>query len=117
MSRAWRGPGLSKSSFVLCIKGAIDQLTRAQRSTCPERLRVNAVNPGVVVTNLHKRAGMTDEAYAAFLENSARTHPIGRAGTADEVADLIFYLASENAGWITGAIYAIDGGRAETCAR
>ncbi|MEQ1646490.1 MAG: SDR family oxidoreductase, partial [Pyrinomonadaceae bacterium] len=45
------------------------------------------------------------------------THPIGRAGTPEEVAELIHFLASDKAGWITGATYEIDGGRGQTCAR
>ncbi len=102
-----------------CVsKAAVDQLTRcAALELAAKGIRVNAVNPGVVVTNLHKRGGMTDENYESFLDNSKRTHPLGRVGEAREVADLIHFLASEKAGWITGATYAIDGGRAETCAR
>jgi NAD(P)-dependent dehydrogenase (short-subunit alcohol dehydrogenase family) len=102
-----------------CVsKAALDQLTRCLAlELAPRGVRVNAVNPGVVVTNLHKRGGMSDEDYEAFLENSKNTHPIGRPGEPEEVANLIVYLASEKAGWITGATYAIDGGRAETCAR
>ena len=60
---------------------------------------------------------MGDEAYAAFLEHSKSTHPIGRTGTPDEVAELMLFLASEKAGWITGATISIDGGRQLTCAR
>lgn len=102
-----------------CVsKAAVDQLTRcAALELAAKGIRVNAVNPGVVITNLHKRSGMTDESYENFLDNSKRTHPLGRVGEAREVADLIYFLASEKAGWITGATYAIDGGRAETCAR
>lgn len=102
-----------------CVsKAAIDQLTRCTALELASKgVRVNAVNPGVVVTNIHKRGGMEDEAYNAFLEHSKTTHPIGRVGTAAEVADLIFYLASDKASWITGATYEIDGGRAQTCAR
>lgn len=102
-----------------CVsKAAIDQLTRCSALELgPEGVRVNAVNPGVVVTNLHKRGGMEDEAYLSFLEHSRETHPIGRVGTPEEVADLIYFLASDKAGWITGGTYAIDGGRAQTCAR
>ena len=55
--------------------------------------------------------------YAAFLERSKGTHPLGRVGEAREVAELIRFLASERASWITGATYSIDGGRAQTCAR
>ncbi len=102
-----------------CVsKAATDQLTRCSAlELAPKGIRVNAVNPGVVVTNLHKRGGMTDENYEGFLENSKNTHPIGRTGTPEEVAELIYYLSSEKAGWITGATYLIDGGRGQTCAR
>ena len=102
-----------------CVsKAAVDQLTRCvSLELAPKRIRVNAVNPGVVVTELHKRGGMNDENYTAFLEKSTQTHPLGRVGTADEVADLILFLASEKAGWITGVTYSIDGGRANTAAR
>jgi len=102
-----------------CVsKAAIDQLTRCSAlELAAQGVRVNAVNPGVVVTNIHKRGGMEDAAYDAFLEHSKETHPIGRVGTPEEVAELIYYLASEKAGWITGATYEIDGGRGQTCAR
>lgn len=102
-----------------CVsKAALDQLTRcAALELAPKGIRVNAINPGVVVTNLHKRSGMETAAYEKFLEHSKTTHPIGRVGTPDEVAELIYFLASDNASWITGATYEIDGGRAQTCAR
>ncbi len=102
-----------------CVsKAGLDQLTRcAALELAPKGIRVNAVSPGVVVTNLHRSGGMSDEAYAAFLEHSKTTHPLGRVGNAAEVADLIGFLASERAGWITGATVSIDGGRSLTCAR
>ena len=102
-----------------CVsKAGVDQLTRcAALELAPKGIRVNAVNPGVVVTNLHKRGGMNPEDYEKFIANAANTHPIGRAGMPEEVAELIHFLASDKAGWITGVTYAIDGGRAETCAR
>jgi NAD(P)-dependent dehydrogenase (short-subunit alcohol dehydrogenase family) len=102
-----------------CVsKAGVDHLTRcAALELAPKGIRVNAVNPGVVVSNLHRRSGMTEENYAAFLERSKETHPLGRAGQADEIADLIVFLASSRAGWITGETVAIDGGRHLTCAR
>ena len=102
-----------------CVsKAGLDQLTRcAALEVAAKGVRVNAVNPGVVVTEIHKRGGMTAEQYEAFLEHSKTTHPLGRVGKADEVAELIYFLASERASWITGATYSIDGGRAQTCAR
>ena len=60
---------------------------------------------------------MSRENYEKFLEHSKTTHPIGRVGQPREIAELILYLASEKAAWITGATYSIDGGRALTCAR
>jgi NAD(P)-dependent dehydrogenase (short-subunit alcohol dehydrogenase family) len=102
-----------------CVsKAALDQLTRcAALELAPKGVRVNAVNPGVVVTQIHKRGGMSEEAYAAFLEHSKTTHPLGRVGRPEEIASLVLYLASEQASWITGATYSIDGGRSQTCAR
>lgn len=102
-----------------CVsKAGLDQLTRcAALELAAQGVRVNAVNPGVVVTEIHKRGGMTEEQYSAFLEHSKTTHPLGRVGQAKEVAELIFFLASERASWITGATYSIDGGRSQTCAR
>ena len=102
-----------------CVsKAGVDQLTRcAALELAPKGVRVNAVNPGVVVTEIHKRGGMDEAGYASFLERSKSTHPIGRVGDPNEIADLVHFLASEKASWITGATYSIDGGRALTCAR
>jgi NAD(P)-dependent dehydrogenase (short-subunit alcohol dehydrogenase family) len=102
-----------------CVsKAGVDQLTRcAALELAPQGVRVNAVNPGVVITEIHKRGGMSEENYEKFLEHSKTTHPIGRVGDPKEIAELVFYLASEKASWITGATYPIDGGRALTCAR
>lgn len=102
-----------------CVsKAGLDQLTRcAALELAAKGVRVNAVNPGVVITEIHRRGGMTEDQYAAFLEHSKQTHPIGRVGDAQEIAELVLFLASERASWITGATYSIDGGRALTCAR
>ncbi len=102
-----------------CIsKAGLDQFTRcAALELAPRGIRVNAVNPGVVVTRLHTREALSEDAYARFLEHSKSTHPLGRVGQPEEVADLIAFLVSARAGWITGVSYSIDGGRAQTCAR
>lgn len=102
-----------------CVsKAGVDQLTHCLALELAEAgVRVNAVNPGVVRTGLHRSGGMAEDAYAKFLERSTTTHPLGRVGTPEEVAELIAFLASDRAGWITGECVAIDGGRAQTCAR
>jgi len=102
-----------------CVsKAGVDHLTRcAAIEMAPLGVRVNAVNPGVTVTNLHRRSGMDETRYAAFLERSKETHPLGRPGKAEEIAELIVFLASERAAWMTGETIPIDGGRHLTCAR
>jgi NAD(P)-dependent dehydrogenase (short-subunit alcohol dehydrogenase family) len=102
-----------------CVsKAGVDQLTRcAALELAAKGIRVNAVNPGVVVTNLHRRSGMAEDSYTKFLERSKETHPMGRPGDAEEIAELIVFLASDRAGWITGETISIDGGRHLTCAR
>jgi NAD(P)-dependent dehydrogenase (short-subunit alcohol dehydrogenase family) len=113
------GPRSFPGVLAYCVsKAGVDHLTRcAALELAPKGIRVNAVNPGVVVTGLHRSGGMNEDAYAGFLEHSKTTHPLGRVGRAEEVAELIYFLASDSASWITGETVCIDGGRALTCAR
>lgn len=99
-------------------KMAVDQFTRCVAlELAAKNVRVNCVNPGVTVTNLHKRGGMDEETYKKFLEHSKTTHAMGRPGQATEVADAIAFLASESASFITGASLPVDGGRHAMCPR
>lgn len=99
-------------------KSAVDQLTHCSAlELASKQVRVNAVNPGVVLTELQRRGGMTEESYAAFLEHSKTTHPLGRVASPDEVAKAIAFLASDAASFITGVTLPVDGGRHTTCAR
>ncbi|XP_053696506.1 uncharacterized oxidoreductase TM_0325-like [Sabethes cyaneus] len=99
-------------------KMAVDQFTRCVAlELAAKNVRVNCVNPGVTVTNLHKRGGMDEETYGKFLEHSKTTHAMGRPGQATEVADAIVFLASESASFITGASLPVDGGRHAMCPR
>jgi NAD(P)-dependent dehydrogenase (short-subunit alcohol dehydrogenase family) len=102
-----------------CVsKAGLDQLTRCAALELAESgVRVNAVNPGVVVSNLHRRGGMQEDAYEEFLKHSKTTHPLGRVGQPEDIAEAIVYLASDQAGWVTGVTLSLDGGRHLTCAR
>jgi len=113
------GPRAFPGVAAYCVsKAAVDQLTRvAALDFAPKGVRVNAVNPGVVRTNLHRRSGMEEGKYAEFLERSKTTHPLGRVGTPEEIAGVIAFLVSPASGWITGETVAIDGGRHLTCLR
>lgn len=93
-------------------KAAIDQFTRSLALELADKgVRVNSVSPGVILTGIHKRAGMNDAAYAEFLQKAEKIQPLGRVGTAQEVATVIAFLASENASFLTGVITPVDGGR------
>jgi NAD(P)-dependent dehydrogenase (short-subunit alcohol dehydrogenase family) len=99
-------------------KSAMDHLTRcAALEMASFGVRVNCVNPGVTITNLHRRGGMDETQYAAFLQRSKETHPLGRPGQPEEVAAMILFLASDDAAWMTGETIPVDGGRHLTCLR
>lgn len=99
-------------------KMGVDQFTRCVAlELAAKGVRANCVNPGVTVTNLHKRGGMNAETYVKFLEHSKNTHAMGRPGTADEVANAICFLASDLASFCTGVSLAVDGGRHAMCPR
>ena len=99
-------------------KAGLDQFTRCVAlELAPKGVRVNAVNPGVIVTELQKRGGLSDEAYANFLERSKQTHALGRPGEVDEVAEAIAFLASSEASFTTGCSLPVDGGRHAMCPR
>uniref|UniRef100_A0A5S6Q8Q6 Ketoreductase domain-containing protein n=1 Tax=Trichuris muris TaxID=70415 RepID=A0A5S6Q8Q6_TRIMR len=97
-----------------CIsKAALDQFTKCLAlDLAPEGVRVNSVNPGVIVTELHRRGGITESQYKEFIERAKMLHPLGRVGEADEVAAAISFLASSSSSFITGELLKVDAGRA-----
>jgi NAD(P)-dependent dehydrogenase (short-subunit alcohol dehydrogenase family) len=98
-------------------KAGVDAFTRcAALDLAPHGVRVNALNPGVVVTELQTASKAVAD-YPAFLERSKTTHPLGRVGQPDEIADLVLFLLGERSSWITGATVPIDGGRQLLSAR
>ncbi|XP_018584164.1 uncharacterized protein LOC108920120 isoform X4 [Scleropages formosus] len=99
-------------------KSAIDQFTRCTAlELASKQVRVNSVCPGVIITEVHRRAGLDEEQYAKFLERCKETHALGRPGKVEEVASAIAFLASDAASFITGINMPIDGGRHAMCPR
>ena len=101
-----------------CVsKSAINTLTQCLAlELAPQGVRVNAINPGVVVSELHVTGNAVTD-YAAFLERARSTHPLGRPGEPAEIAALATFLVSDEAGWITGGLHVVDGGRTLTSLR
>lgn len=93
-------------------KAGLHGLTRAVAvDHGPDGVRCNAVAPGWIDTPLNVDFIESLGDPEAFRRDIGRIHPVGRTGTPDEVARLICWLASDEASFITGQIYTIDGGR------
>ncbi|XP_011692751.1 PREDICTED: L-xylulose reductase-like [Wasmannia auropunctata] len=101
------------------VKNIIDSTIRhygcVALELAPQQVRVNAVNPGVVITKLFKRSGMSEDQVKSFFEHIKDAHPLGRTGDVSEVATTIAFLASDDASFITGATLPVDGGRHAMC--
>ncbi|MCG8379291.1 MAG: SDR family oxidoreductase [Proteobacteria bacterium] len=92
-------------------KGAVTNLTMGlAKELAPMEIRVNAVSPGPIETPLFDKTGLTEDEMQHMGEQINSMVPLGRFGTADEVATTVAFLASEKAAYITGAQYKVDGG-------
>ncbi|MBS2034591.1 SDR family oxidoreductase [bacterium] len=99
--------GLPNHEAVAACKSAVEGLVRSASATyCSRGLRFNAVAPGLVRTSLSAQL----ISRPAALEASAAMHPLGRIGEAGEVAELARWLLSPESSWVTGQIFACDGG-------
>ncbi len=88
-------------------KGAIDTFTLGLADElAPEGIRVNAIRPGLIETAIQAKGGVPDR-----LEKLGKTPPMGRPGTADEVAEAVLWLLSERASYVTRTILDVAGGR------
>lgn len=105
MAASLGAPG--EYTWYAASKGAIDSLTIGlAREVAKEGIRVNAVSPGLIATDIHAAGGQPDR-----LDRLAHLTPIGRAGTAEEVASAILWLLSDQASYVTGANVRVSGGR------
>jgi 3-oxoacyl-[acyl-carrier protein] reductase len=87
-------------------KGALQVLTRTLARELAPEVRVNAVMPGVIETRHHEVFSTPER-----MEEYRRQTPLGRNGTADEVAGAVLFLAGDAARFLTGALLDVNGGR------
>ena len=103
--------GMPNTAVYAASKAALNSLTRtAAYELAPRKIRVNAVNPGPTNTAIFGKLGMPDEAIQEFASAMQNRIPLKRFGEPEDVATLVAFLASDEAGFITGAEYNIDGG-------
>lgn len=114
MSSAAARIGLANHEAIAAAKAAVEGLVRSAAATyASSRLRFNAVAPGLVHTPMAARITGNETA----LKASESMHPLGRIGTPDEVAAMIASLIGPAGAWITGQVFAIDGGLSTVKAR
>ena len=102
--------GRSGLSLLSASKAAVRSLARTwSRELLDRQIRVNAVSPGGIDTPLQTRGRTAEQAHAVREDLAART-PIGRIGTADEVAHAALYLAGDESSFVVGAELVVDGG-------
>lgn len=99
--------GMVGGSVTAASKGALLSLVPSLAlELAPRRIRVNAVSPGMVETPIYGKLGLPPEALAAMGSQI----PLGRAGTSEDVAEVVAFLASKAAGYVTGENIVIGGG-------
>jgi NAD(P)-dependent dehydrogenase (short-subunit alcohol dehydrogenase family) len=104
-SVASRLGGLAGGSHYAATKGAIDSFSLAlAKEVGPEGIRVNTIRPGLIETDIH-------DVHGGMNEQLAKSVPLGRSGTADEVARTVLWLASDDASYVHGAVVDVAGGR------
>lgn len=103
--------GMANTAAYSASKAALNSLTRtAATELAPRKIRVNAVNPGPVETPIFSKVGLPEDALNEFTKAVQNRVPLHRFGAPEDIANLVAFLASDAASFITGAEYTIDGG-------
>ncbi|MFT7227238.1 MAG: NAD(P)-dependent dehydrogenase (short-subunit alcohol dehydrogenase family), partial [Neolewinella sp.] len=103
--------GMPNTAIYAASKAAMNSFTRtAATELAPRRIRVNAVNPGPVVTPIFGKTGMLEEQLNGMVAAVQARSPLKRLGQPKEIANMVAFLASDEASFITGGEYNVDGG-------
>ena len=103
--------GMPNTAIYAASKAALNSYTRtAATELAPRNIRINSVNPGLVSTPIHGKAGMPEADLNDFTAAMQNRIPLKRFGQPEEIANLVAFLASDDASYITGSEYNIDGG-------
>lgn len=98
--------GFKYHSMVSSSKGAVEGLMRSLAAEYAPKVRFNAVAPSLTATPLASKFIGTD----AKIDANAKTHPLQRIGSAEDIANITTFLLSEKSSWITGQVLHVDGG-------
>ncbi len=103
--------GMANTAVYAASKAAMNSFTRtAATELATKNIRVNAVNPGPVATPIFSKVGMSEEQLNGFAQAMQNRVPLKRFAQPNEIAKLVVFLASDEAQFITGSEYNIDGG-------
>ncbi len=109
-----RNVGLPGGVIYNSTKGALRTVTRVLALELADRnIRVNAVSPGPIGSDFFKRTGMPEDQMQQFIEQVLTSVPLGRIGEPEEVAAVAAFLLSDEASYVTGSEYVVDGGMTE----
>ncbi|MEO0786712.1 MAG: SDR family oxidoreductase, partial [Pseudomonadota bacterium] len=106
--------GMAGGSIYNSTKGAMRTVVRVlAREWSGRQINVNAVSPGPIGTDFFNRTGLDEESIEQFSEQILSSVPLGRFGKPEEVAAVATFLLSDDASYVTGSEYVVDGGMSE----
>ncbi len=103
--------GMPNTAVYSASKAALNAYTRtAATELAPAKIRINVVNPGPIATPIFGKTGMSEEQLKSLGDMMQNRIPLKRYGQPEEIAEMVTFLASDKASFITGAEYNVDGG-------